>query len=278
MEKRIYVIFLAAVLCAVSCSRPERLGLLSFNVRYVNQQDTGVLSWDSRKAAAVCLVRDIAPDIIGFQEPKAPQVAFLTESLPGYGHVELGRDAGVKPDGGEHLMIMYRNDKYELLDQGHFWMSETPDSVSFGWDAMCRRITVWVHLAEKGSGRDFYFFDTHFDHVGVEARRNEAIILARMMRDIAGDGTPVFVCGDFNMDISDTSMKPIMEWMSEACQEAPDTDTRQTFNGFGIDVRPLRIDHVFYRNADPVSFRVVTDDYGVEYVSDHYPVYAVFEL
>lgn len=226
--------------------------------------------------AALSLIQDVSPDIIGFQEPKAPQVAFLIESLPDYGHVELGRDAGIKPDGGEHLMIMYRDDKYALLDKGHFWMSETPDTVSFGWDAMCRRITVWVHLLEKKSGKQFYFFDTHFDHIGKAARRNEAILLSEKMKEIAGDDSPVFVCGDFNMDSSDESMLPLKEWMREACDDAPNADNRQTFNGFGIDTRPLRIDHVFYRNAIPLSYRVITDDYGVTYVSDHYPVHASF--
>lgn len=272
---------MAAVLAAsavfTGCRSESRLKLLSFNIRYVNAKDTGAISWDSRKEAAVRLVKDISPDIIGFQEPKAVQIQFLTESLPEYGHVEAGRDAGVKPDGGEHLMIMYDLQKYSLAGSGHFWMSETPDTVSFGWDAMCRRVTVWVHLVEKSSGKDFFFFDTHFDHIGRVARKQEALLLTAKMKEIAGDGIPVYVCGDFNMDSEDASMAPVKDWMKEACAFAPVTDERQTFNGFGYDTRPLRIDHVFYRNATPLSYKVITDDYGVRYVSDHYPVLAVFE-
>lgn len=269
---------LSVMLAVSSCADEERLKLLSFNIRYINDIDTGSLAWDQRREACVRLIEDASPDIIGFQEPKAPQVAYLTESLPQYGHVEMGRDAGIKPDGGEHLMIMYDKRKYELKDNGHFWLSETPDSVSFGWDAMCRRVTVWVRLADVSTGKEFYFFDTHFDHKGKEARRQEAILLAAKMQEIAGENAPVFVCGDFNMDSGHDSMIPVREWMREACLDAPQTDTLSTFNGFGIDTRPLKIDHVFYRNASALTYSVIRDGYGARYVSDHYPVLAVFSL
>ena len=264
----------------VSCTPgTEHFRMLSFNIRYVNESiDTGALHWNVRKGPALRLIRELAPDVIGFQEPRAGQVEFLVDSLPGYGHVELGRDEGVRPDGGEHLMVMYRTDKYEMTDHGTFWMSPTPDVVSRGWDAMCRRITVWVKLKSLSTGKELYFFDTHFDHMGKEARKQEALLLLSKMKEIAGDGFPVFVCGDFNMDSDDPSMAPLLSWMKEAAQEAPGADRGSTFNGFGLDTRPLKIDHVFFRDAEAVSFRIVRDDFGVKYVSDHYPVLAEFEL
>ena len=108
--------------------------------------------------------------MIGFQEPKRPQLDYLVEHLPEYGHVEMGRDCGVKPDGGEHLMVMYLKGKYDLLDWGHFWLSDTPEKASHGWDAMCRRVTVWVKLRDKKTDREFFYFDTHLDHKGKTAR------------------------------------------------------------------------------------------------------------
>lgn len=116
------------------------------------------------------MIRRERPDVIGFQEPKRPQLDYLIEQLPEYGHVEMGRDYGVKSDGGEHLMVMYLRDKYELLDWGYYWLSETPDRVSRGWDAMCRRVTVWVKLRDRYTDGEFYYFDTHLDHQGNTAR------------------------------------------------------------------------------------------------------------
>lgn len=274
----LYSISLFCLFVVASCSNRNELRLLSFNIRYQNDMDTADLSWDARKDAAVRLIEDINPDIIGFQEPKLPQVLFLTESLPQYGHVETGRDEGVKPDGGEHLMIMFNKDRYQMSDSGHFWMSETPDSVSFGWDAMCRRVTVWVKLEDRRSGKSFYFFDTHFDHKGKKAREQEAILLAEKMKEIAGDNSSVFVCGDFNMESDHVSMLPVRQWMKEAREEAPDADKESTFNGFGMDRRNLKIDHVFFRNADALSYDIIRDGYGVRYVSDHYPVLARFKF
>lgn len=272
----------AVALCGLlmSCApKAENFRMMSFNIRYVNEAiDTGILHWNARKGPALRMIRELSPDVIGFQEPHRPQVDFLTDSLPGYGHVELGRDEGVRPGGGEHLMIMYNTDKYEMTDHGSFWMSPTPEVVSKGWDAMCRRVTVWAKLKSRETGKELYFFDTHFDHIGKEARKQEAILLLAKMKEIAGGDAPVFVCGDFNMDTDDPSMAPLLSWMREAAMEAPGADRGSTFNGFGLDTRPLKIDHVFFRDAEAVSYRIVRDDFGVKYVSDHYPVLAEFEL
>lgn len=275
---RLLAALILPVMASCSESSPD-FRMMSFNVRYINETiDTGQTNWEARKGPVLELVKDKRPDVIGFQEPRKAQVDFLVSGLPEYGHVELGRDQGASPDGGEHLMIMYLTEKYYLADSGSFWMSPTPDVVSRGWDAMCRRVTVWVRLKEKDTGRELYFFDTHFDHKGIEARRQEALLLAARMKEIAGDDVPVFVCGDFNMDSSHPSMAPIREWMHEACEDAPLTDKGHTYNGFGIDSNPLKIDHVFYRNATPLTYSVIRDGYGVRYVSDHYPVLAEFDL
>lgn len=116
------------------------------------------------------MIRDVRPDVIGFQEPRRQQVAYLVEQLPEYGHIEMGRDFGAKDDPGEHLMIMYLRERYELLDHGHYWLSETPDEVSQGWDGRCRRVTVWARLRDRATGREFCLFDTHLDHIGKTAR------------------------------------------------------------------------------------------------------------
>ena len=270
--------FILPLLFSCSEGSPD-FRMMSFNVRYINDAiDTGQTNWESRKGPVLKLLKDKMPDVIGFQEPRREQVDFIVAGLPMYGHIELGRDYGISEDGGEHLMIMYIKDKYDLTDSGSFWMSPTPDVVSRGWDAMCRRITVWVRLREKDTGKELYFFDTHFDHIGVEARRQEALLLAEKMKEIAGESAPVFVCGDFNMDSSDPSMAPIRDWMNEACADAPLTDKGYTYNGFGIGSSLLKIDHVFYRNALPLTYSIIREDYGVKYVSDHYPVLAEFDF
>lgn len=258
------------------------LKLMSFNIRYYKPGADGDNGWVARRAACLEMIRAESPDVIGFQEPHRPQIDYLKVNLPEYAEVDMGRDAATdiekKPDGGEHLMIMYRRSKYILLDSGFFWISPTPECPSRGWDAMCRRVTVWVQLRDRRSGKEFFYFDTHFDHVGKQARAESARLVVARMQEIAGEKAAVFLSGDLNTTYDNALLDPLKAWMQSARHMAPVTDELPTFNDFGK--RSLWIDFIFSRNARVLAYRTLTDSerYGVPFLSDHNPIYALYKL
>ena len=279
MKKLLFTLLFCAAAAAAAGSEPAELKLLSYNIGAPG--DEGDFAWDARKEASIRMIRDVRPDVIGFQEPRRQQVAYLVEQLPEYGHIEMGRDFGAKDDPGEHLMIMYLRERYELLDHGHYWLSETPDEVSQGWDGRCRRVTVWARLRDRASGREFCLFDTHLDHIGKTARLEGARLNVERMRSIAGKRTPQFIVGDMNATAGTPGgvcLEPYFKWLKSACEEAPQTDPRPTYHGFG-KAKPLHIDHIFYRCAEPLRYQLLdSTGYGVQYLSDHYPIVCTFRF
>ena len=177
----------------------RELKLMSFNIRYYKPGADGDNCWENRREGVLKMLRAEDPDIIGFQEPHRPQVDFLRVGMNDYASLDMGRDADTdiekRPDGGEHLMILYRKSRFILLDSGFFWLSDTPQRASRGWDAVCRRVTVWGKFRDRRTGREFYYFDTHFDHKGVNARKQESRIMIAKMKEIAGEKAAVIMSG-----------------------------------------------------------------------------------
>ena len=202
----------------------------------------------------------MSPDIFGAQEVLYVQLNDLLAGLDGYDYIGVGRDDG--KTAGEYAAIFYKTDRLRLLDQGNFWLSETPDRPGLGWDAACVRICTWGRFAGQTTpdNESFYFFNLHMDHVGVTARREGAKLIVRKIREIA-QGAPVIVTGDFNVDQND-------EIYSIFTQSGLLKDSYQatrlrfaengTFNSFDTDLfTQSRIDHVF------VSSETTVDAYGV---------------
>lgn len=255
--------------------------IMSYNIRGTgHKEDTGDLEWDARKAGSIRMIAKEQPDVIGFQEPKNAQVSYLIEQLPAYAHVEACRDQGVSSE-GEHIVVMWLREKYDLQDWGYYWLSPTPDRASHGWDAKNRRITVWVRLKDRATGRKFYYFNTHLDHKGLEARKEGAALNVAQMRKIAGNRTPVFISGDMNAERGTRTgecLAAYESWMQSSHDEAEVRDDRPSFNGFGRN-RMRTLDYLFFRRAKAVSYATVdSGEYGVRYISDHYPIVGVFEL
>lgn len=247
---------------------------MSFNIRLGSAND-GDNSWPNRREAVVKMIEDVSPGIIGLQEAMTMQNEYLAQQLPRYTQVGVGRDDGVRK--GEFMLVMFDSERYDLLDSGNFWLSETPAEVSCGWDGACNRMVTWVKLAEKSSGKEFFFFDTHLDHRGETARKEGVKLLVGKIDEIAGRGT-VFVTGDFNATPTDEVMQPMFAQFASARDKAPVTDKKGTFNGWGSAPNSLIIDYIFSRNAEPLTYRTITDDFGVPYLSDHYPIMADFEF
>lgn len=274
--KKVAILLAAAFMTACGgAENKSEVTVMSFNIRYGMAND-GDHSWENRKEAVVKMISAVDPDVIGLQEALAMQNEFLMENLTGYGMVGVGRDDGM--EAGEFMTVLFKTGRYDLLDSGNFWLSETPDEVSRGWDGACNRMCTWVELQDKESGRRFRFFNTHLDHKGQQARREGTRLLVERILEKTGPRGTAFVTGDFNAVAQDEALAPLFGNFDSARDKAPETDTHGTFNGFGSAPNSVVIDYIFSRRATPVWFRTVTDDFGVPYVSDHYPIAAKFKF
>ena len=255
--------------------RSINIKVMSFNVRYGKAKD-GDNSWDFRKAAAAEMVNDQAPAVFGVQEALPFQLDYLKENCKNYLWVGVGRDDG--ESAGEHMSVFYDTTRVSLLKWGTYWLSETPEVPSKGWDAACRRTATWTLLKDRLSGREFFFVNTHLDHRGVEARRRGLILLVERIADMNPDGFPMILCGDFNIYPDNPGLEGLNALMSDARETAAVTDREETFHGFGKVSGRQPIDYIYWKGfASCEEFARVTREYaGAPYVSDHYPVTAVF--
>lgn len=246
----------------------------TYNLRLNLAQD-GPNAWPHRKDAVLALIRYHEFDLLGTQEGLPEQIDDLA-TMSEFGHVGVGRDDGKR--GGEHASIYFRRARFELLAHGDFWLSETPDRPSKGWDGRCcNRIASWAHLRDRSTGRDFHVFNAHFDHEGTVARRESARLMLRKMREIAGNGA-VLCLGDFNATPDSEPLRILRATLRDARAESATAPygPEGTFNNFKIDA-PLmdRIDHILLSPGWRVlRYAALTDSVGGRFPSDHLPVVA----
>lgn len=233
----------------------------SYNIRYKNGGDSVKGNvWDKRCQVLCDQVNFMSPDIFGAQEVLHGQLLDMLARLDGYDYIGVGRDDG--KTSGEYAAIFYRTDRLRLLDQGNFWLSETPDRPGLGWDAACVRVCSWGKFARQTGTDDeaFYFFNLHMDHVGVVARREAARLIVSQVAAIA-QGAPVIITGDFNVDQTNeiystfTGSGLLKDAYHAARLRFAENGTFNSFDGNLFTTS--RIDHVF------VSTGVQVDAYGV---------------
>ena len=251
---------------------PAGITVMSYNIRMSGGND-GTNSWEYRYPASAMMIDDQNPDIVGIQEALPDQVAYLKNILlPDYKAIGVGRENGRHE--GEHMEIIYNKKTVKLLKWGTFWLSETPDKPSMGWDAACYRTATWALMKEKKSGKKFYMVNTHLDHVGTEAREKGLKLICDRIAGMNKDGLPMVLTGDFNMEISDPSMAPIKAAMKNARTTGVKTDDHFTYNGWGK--ASDTIDYVWYSGfSSCTEFETVTKPYmDRTFISDHFPVKA----
>ena len=274
--KRIVIIFALLLLC--SCSKPaDELKIISFNIRYNSYENIdGENGWPNRKEAVVRMIREERPAAIGLQEALIDQLLYLDSCLPEYRRIGVGRDDG--EDGGEFMAIYYDTSRLSArLDLSTtLWLSETPWEPSKGWDAACYRTVTCVFFTDKKSGQSFCYHNTHLDHMGPVARAESAKYLAELTDE--SEGFPVILGGDMNSTIDDTIFNAFYSVGLKPAREMTDsTSNAITYNGYGKEEGKV-IDHFFVKDLKVVSFRTLNGDYGVPYISDHYPIEIVIEL
>ncbi len=263
--KKIIFLLLSILICMPGTARRVEVRIMSYNIRHTGEKsDTGVKHWDARKFATINMIRTEKPDVIGMQEVRSDQKEYLIAELPEY--------QGVMESMSNTKFIMFRKDRFELLEQGNFWLSETPDVPSKGWGSISERATLWVKLREVKTGKTFYVFNTHLDVRSMEARIKGAAMCCSRMEEICGKDAVQFITGDMNSFENDELMK-FEEYLKDARKTSRKSNFEPTYNGFGKTENALTIDHIYYLNAKPVRFRLLDGkDYGVEYISDHFPI------
>ena len=268
----------AALLSLVSCSKSEELKVMSYNIRLDHKGD-GDNAWPNRKEATIAMLEDIKPDVFGVQEALPHQVAYLTEQAPNYKNVGVGRDDGVAK--GEFMSIFWNVETVEMLEWGTYWLSETPDVPSFGWDAACRRTATWALMKDKRNGKHFYFVNTHLDHRGALARKNGLQLVVDNIAAMNPEGYPMVLTGDFNVLPDDECLVDLDKQMQSARKIAKVTDNLSTFNGWGSKKPEDQyvIDYIYVSGFKSVpEYRTNMQQYAEKpYISDHYPIISVLE-
>lgn len=251
----------------------------SFNLRYDNEGD-GDNSWAHRKDMANSLIRFHEFDVFGVQEGLINQVKDIAADGT-YAYVGVGRDDG--KEAGEHAAVFYRKDRFKLLDSGNYWLSETQDEPTFGWDAQCRRVCSWAKLQDVKSGKQFYFFSVHFDHIGKVARHESALIMLANIKKIAGNN-PAICVGDFNGTPTSEPIQILkgdgLLFDSREISKTPPYGTVGTTNQFNVNAKmESRIDYIFVTKGIQVNKYATLNEYQYgHFPSDHFPIMIKGEL
>lgn len=282
------VLFLVSLTSLYSCEKGEpdengtsdRLKVATYNIEYDNKSN-----WAGRKALVGELFSRYNFDLVGVQEPFSRQITDIMGLLPEYAY--FGSNVlGKTNDGVLSNLIIYKRSRFEVLDSGKFWYSETPEISSKGWDAGQYRICVWVKFKDKRTGKEFYHFNSHFDNTGVVAREESAKLLLSRIKAVAQD-YPVIATGDFNASQSSEAYRILSS--SVFCGDSykwslqKDNSNWGTYNNYVYSASPgssTRIDHLFFSpNNSTISYwKVANDAFSGKYPSDHFPVVAYWVM
>ncbi len=258
-------------------NKPETiLNVMTFNIRFGND---GANNWEFRKEIAGKVFGDYDIDVAGLQEVVAVSRKDLVNMLTDY-EIWGSPTGDSQKYGGVWSPVMYNKKKFDKVEAGNFWLSETPEVESRGWDARDKRIVSWVRLKSKQTGSEFYFFNTHFDHKGVEARLQSAKLLSKKIAEITG-GLTTIVSGDFNFDktlhaepykvmVSANNKQAMKDTRYNA--EQAYTGPNSSFNGFGKP-QDVVIDYLFVSSdVHTYTYDILRIKKGEIYISDHYPI------
>ena len=247
--------------------------IISYNIRYDNDWDIEN-SWKIRRNKVSQILVQYSPSIIGIQEGLLNQVQYIDSSLIDYDYVGVGRDDGKKK--GEFCAIYFDTTRYVLLKNSTFWLSETPDTISVGWDAALERICTYGLFKDRITKKEFWVFNTHFDHIGVVAREKSSELILKRIDKINRQSLPVVLMGDFNSTPNSPPVKELKTELNDALKISLEKlqGPRGTFNGFNEDL-PIekRIDYIFTNDLKVLSYTHINDRLNNNrHISDHLPV------
>ena len=253
----------------------QSLKAMTYNIRLDVASDVNN-AWPFRKDFFAAQVRFYEPDILGVQEAMPHQVVDLERLLPQYNQVGIGREGVGK---GESSNIFYKKDKFTVIQTNTFWLSETPEAISMGWDAACHRVCTYALFQEAKTNQLFWVFNTHLDHIGEQARTKGIELVLAQINQLNTLNYPVIFMGDFNSEPQEeriVALKKVMNDTREVSIDKPFGPVG-TFNNFehNKSVTAL-IDYIFISkksNLKVIKYAVLSDSKDLKYPSDHLPVY-----
>lgn len=257
----------------------QDISVMTYNIKWDNTNDT-VNNWNDRKEAMVDLLKHYQPNIIGMQEVVNGQLNYLVTNLPNFSSIGVGREDGKEK--GEYSPILYDTKLLKVVKSSTFWLSDTPDKISVGWDAALERICTYALFEDLKTKKQFWVFNTHFDHIGVMAREKSAELIVSKMKDINVDNLPVVLMGDLNLTPDETPILYLKDALTDGQSITEKTfyGPTGTFNGFDQD-RELtnRIDYIFVDSFKVLEYMHIDDRMeNNKHISDHLPVLATISF
>jgi endonuclease/exonuclease/phosphatase family metal-dependent hydrolase len=265
------------------------LRIMSFNIRYGSAND-GQNHWKNRKEMVSDVIRNHPSDVVGLQEALRSQMDSIREDLPVYGEIGVAREDGNNE--GEYSSILYRTDRFGVGESGTFWFSDTPEVAgSNTWGNACVRICSWARLIETKTGKAFYIYNLHLDHVSQPSREKSAVLLAERIKNRRYKD-PFVVTGDFNAGENNpviTYLKGQIAVEGPGGSKAktpirmvdtfrvlhPNVKDVRTAHGFRGTRQGNKIDYVFVPPGTKVlEAQILYDSVDGRYPSDHFPVMA----
>ena len=281
--KRIVSVLLAVCMLA-GCSEGEKkvkVRWATFNIRLDTPVDS-LNRWGYRMERAAQFIKDAQLDVVGTQEVLHSQFEDLKRMLPEFEGVGVARDDGKTK--GEYSSVFYRKDVFDALDSGTFWLSEYPDSVGLkGWDAACVRVATWAKLQHKETGKIVMAVNTHFDHVGVEARKQSALLIIRKIKEIVGDRAAVLT-GDFNVTDQSDAYQTITtnEFVLKDAHKIAEKVSGVNYTFHNFTRQPLekrsKIDFIFVTPHIRVLSSDIPQEVEGALLSDHNPQWIEMEF
>ena len=257
----------------------QDLKIMSYNIK-LDYPKEGKNSWTNRKPFMVNQIKFYEPDVLGVQEAMPNQMKDMDSLLTDYSFVGVGRDDG--KDEGEYSAIFYKKSDLEVVKPSTFWLSQTPDKVSMGWDAVCNRVCTYALFQHKKTKETFWVFNTHFDHVGEVARQKSATLILERISTLNTKNYPVLLMGDFNLEPDSKPIQIITSTLDDSKNIAKLAfGPEGTFNGFHFDKTvKRRIDYIFVTKSSILvkKYAVLSDNWDLKYPSDHLPVFITFQF
>lgn len=258
--------------------KSQEITVMTYNIRFDNPND-GVNAWPQRKDFLVSQVRFHAPVIMGVQEALKHQLDYIDQAFPSYSYIGVGRDDGRVA--GEFSAIFYDSEQLKLKDSGTFWLSPTPERPSKGWDAALNRICTYGLFKPRGA-KPFWVFNTHFDHIGQQARAESVQLILEQIKKRNPKGYPVVLMGDLNLTPDTEPIQTLAKAMKDTYTTSsfPPLGPNGTFTGFSWEQKiDRRIDYIFVsQEVQPLQTAILTDSQEQRYPSDHFPVVAKLQL
>lgn len=266
--------------CLTSICEAQSLKVLTYNIRLDIASD-GINNWSNRKDYFNAQLQFYNPDIFGIQEALPNQVRDIVAALETYKNISMGRDGVEK---GEASSLFFKKDRFTLLQGATFWLSETPNVISKGWDAALNRICTYALLKDKETKKHLWVFNTHLDHMGEQARTESLALIVTKIKQLNTQNYPVILMGDFNSEPQEERIKQLKKSMDDSRDISIQKPfgPNGTFNGFKHNEPVTKIiDYIFLSKNNPflvTKYAILSDSKDLRYPSDHLPVYIELKL